>query len=276
MIDTHAHLTDATFRNDLPVVLQHAETAGVRYIICVSETAQDAEAVLHLSAAYGPLIQPAIGLHPEQAVLLEKYDISTQLGALNDLMMRHDTDVVAIGEVGLDFTPRVLGHAPTPAIGKERQKFAFNAQIDIAKHHDLPLSVHSRGAGHHALDMLTAVAADTGLCTLPRACMHAFDGRPIHAERALSVLPNSLYFSVPPSVVRSDCFARLVRRVPLERLLLESDAPALPASQGARNEPAEITRALQMIAALKGCSVEHASFILTQNTHTLFTRLPSS
>lgn len=275
MIDTHAHLTDADFRDDLPAVLRNAEMAGVRLIICVSETAQDAEIALRLSATHAPLIQPAIGLHPERVVCLEEHEISAQLGSLNELMVMHGTAIVAVGEVGLDFTPRVLSRAPSLAAGKERQKIAFNTLIDIAKRHDLPLSVHSRGAGHHALDMLITAAVASGDEMPPRACMHAFDGRPIHAERALNALPNSLYFSVPPSIVRSDCFARLVRRVPLERLLLESDAPALPASQGTRNEPSEITRALHMIAALKGCSIEHTNTVLTRNTHTLFTRLPS-
>lgn len=138
-------------------------------------------------------------------------------------------------------------------------------QIDVACELDLPLSVHSRGAGRHALAMLEPRRE-------ARACMHAFDGRAVYAERMLEAHANT-YFSVPPSVVRVDQFVKLVKRLPLHRLLLESDAPALPAVAGTRNEPAEIAKALNMIAALKGVNVVHARGVIDDNTKAVFTRL---
>lgn len=270
MIDTHAHLTDAEFSGDLRNVLRRAETAGVRNIVCVSESVADAEAVLRICATHGPFVQPAVGLHPDTAVTLTSSMLSEQVTNINALLSANASSVVAIGEVGLDFTPRVIAHAPTPEDGKARQTAAFSALIDIASRFDLPLSVHSRAAGRHTLSMLTEAGAHV------RACMHAFDGHPVYAERALDDMPDSFYFSVPPSIVRSDAIMKLVRRLPLDRLLLESDAPALPAVAGERNEPVEIIRALHMIAALKSCSPEDARAILTRNTHTLFTRLKPS
>lgn len=103
--------------------------------------------------------------------------------------------------------------------------------------------------------------------------MHAFDGRAIYAERALDDYPGLLYFSLPPSIVRTPSFAKLARRLPLDRLLLESDAPALAAVPQTRNEPAELPRALHMLAGLKGLDVEHVRQVLLHNSYTLFPRL---
>lgn len=292
MIDTHCHLTDAAFAADVDAVLHRATEAGVNAIVCVSECAIDAHTVLALHARYPKLVRPSVGLHPERAALLSATVMRDEVEQLAHLARVHASSsspstLVAIGEVGLDFTPHVLSSSspsqlatsvspvsssasPSPSLRspeevKEIQREAFMRQIDVACELDLPLSVHSRGAGRHALAMLEPRRE-------ARACMHAFDGRAVYAERMLEAHANT-YFSVPPSVVRVEQFAKLVKRVPLHRLLLESDAPALPAIAGTRNEPAEIAKALNMIAALKGVSVVHARGVINDNTQAVFTRL---
>lgn len=291
MIDTHAHLTDSLFADDLPLVLQRAKEQGIHTIVCMSQDSDDALSVLRLHEQYPIQIRVAIGLHPEHATRLAPDALDTELSRLSALADAHADSIVAIGEVGLDYTPRILSCGPVPSssslslpvstmtssgqkekdLAKKTQITAFNAQISIASRMNLPLSVHSRGAGHHALRLLD----EHDCSSSTRACMHAFDGRAVHAERALNFCSSEggIYFSVPPSVIRVDGFAKLVRRLPLERLMLESDSPALPACAGTRNEPKEIVRALNMIAELKGCSVEHARGTLQRNTIDLFNRL---
>lgn len=266
MIDTHAHLTDPVFANDLSPVLTRAEAAGVHSIICVSNTPSDGAAALSLHAHHPHIVHAALGLHPENATTIPSSVLPSHLGMLSTLSA--NLDVVALGEVGLDHTPHILSLSPD---AKPRQQAAFHATIQLSQNNNLPLSIHSRAAGRHVLDILIE-ASTTGQA--PRACMHAFDGRPIHAERALLKLPNTLFFSIPPIAKRQSHFVRLARRIPLDRLLLESDAPALAPIQGDRNEPANLTEALAVIAEAHAVSSEHAAVVLTDNARRLFDRLP--
>lgn len=272
MIDTHAHLTSPTFADDLPAVLSRARAAGVLSIICVSESLPDARAALALHAEHGALVRPALGLHPEVATTIDTAELPAHLAELSGLLRAHAGAVAAVGEVGLDFTPRVLAAAPDADVGKARQRAALSGALRLATEAGLPLSVHSRSAGRHALALLSELHPERRDDN-PPAVMHAFDGRPIHAERALAGRPYSLYFSVPPCVARSEQLVRLVKRVPLERLLLESDAPALPTVAGERNEPAEIVRALQIIAAVKGSNVDFVRHVMMQNSLNVFPTL---
>lgn len=270
MIDTHAHMSSPLFTDDLPHVLQRAEVCGVKTIVCVSESAADALRVLNLCSHHRDILTPAIGIHPEHASTLSKAQLCEELESVSPLIK--NSPVHVLGEVGLDFTPRVLSHASAPNIAKELQKTAFQHFIQMSQQLHLPLSVHSRGAGHYALSEILAANRNAPLV----AVMHAFDGRAAYAENALQDMPEGLYFSVPPSIVRSKGTMKLVRRVPLNRLLLESDAPALPTIVGERNEPAQIVKALEMIAGLKAIDIETARGCIAQNCRSVFPGLVSS
>lgn len=267
MIDTHAHLTSPAFISDLPIVLTRARATGISSIICVSETLSDAHAVLNLTAAHPGFLHPALGLHPEHVTTLAPAQLSAALSGITSLLQT--TPAVAIGEVGLDYTPRVLSLAASAADAKRLQADAFAHFLSMSQQLALPLSVHSRAAGHHALAHVVEAARRAPVAV----CMHAFDGRAVHAERALRSVPEGLYFSVPPSVVRDDQLRKLVRRVPTERLLLESDAPALAPSRGERNEPANLVRAAEIIAEVKGVDVAAVRQTLAENTERLFTKV---
>lgn len=273
MIDTHAHLTSPEFQDDLSSVLDRAKVASISAIICVSESLSDANQVLAICNSHRDVLHPAIGMHPEHATTLSDAALSRELREMTALISS-ELQVRTIGEIGLDYTPRVLAIAPSAEIGKERQRRAFSHFISLSQTNGLPMTIHSRGAGHYALRMITDAARNAArpLC----ATMHAYDGRAIHAERALDTMKEGLYFSIPPCIVRSDNLIKTVRRLPLERLVLESDSPALAAVAGERNEPAEIARSLRMIAALKGVSEAHAKEVLFQNTLRVFPTLRST
>ncbi|MEM3096214.1 MAG: TatD family hydrolase [Nitrososphaerota archaeon] len=131
--------------------------------------------------------------------------------------------------------------------------------IELSKELDLPLVIHSRSAGRYALDLLTSLGAE-------RVIMHAFDGSASEAERGAA---KGYYFSIPPSVVRSEQKQKMVRRLKLESLLLESDAPALGPERAAPNYPKNIKISAEYVARAKGLTLEKVVDVTMDNASQL-------
>ncbi|NDY42448.1 TatD family hydrolase [Dissulfurirhabdus thermomarina] len=246
IVDTHAHLADAAFDPDRAAVLDRARAAGVRAVIAVGETLADAERNLALAERH-PVLRPAAGLYPGRAD-------AAAAEALAAFIRRRRDRLVAIGEVGLDF--RLA--ADTPA--RELQRRVFAAFIDLALELDLPLNVHSRSAGRHAVAMLLERGAR-------RVQLHAFDGK---AASALPAVEAGYFFSIPPSVVRSRQKQKLVRRLPLSALLVETDSPVLGPRQGERNEPANAALVVAAVAEIKAVAPEAVAEAVLDNTRRLY------
>jgi TatD DNase family protein len=246
MIDTHAHMCDAAFDPDLEEVLRRGRQAGLAGVISVGETLEDAHRNLEISRLH-PEIYPAAGLYPTYL------DLSTA-SALEEWIRRHRRELVAIGEVGLDHwkirDPR----------DREIQKEIFLQFITLSKELDLPLNVHSRSAGRHVIEHLVANGAD-------RVQLHAFDGKP---ARAMPAVEAGFYFSIPPSIIRSRQKQKLVRQLPLECLLVETDSPVLGPEPGVRNEPANTGLALEAVAELKERPLQEVAEAVEENTRRLY------
>lgn len=180
--------------------------------------------------------------------------------------------LAGVGEIGLDFTPHVLlkqlealkqlDPSATEEAVKGRQRAVFGAQLQLAKELDLCVNVHSRNAGHHAIAMVAESGVD-------RAVFHAFDGKPVYAERAARE-HKGYVFSVPPSIVREPSFQGLVRAVPLSQLVLETDAPALPPVQRTRNIPENLRISCSEVARLKRVPEQHVAAVTSANARQLF------
>ena len=246
LIDAHAHLADPLFDADRDAVLERAAQAGVERIITVGETLADAQRILELARRH-PLLAPAVGLYPTHL------DID-QARAIEELIREHRDEIVAIGEIGLD---RWMVRDDEQ---RRLQQEIFRRQVELAVEVDLPVNVHSRSAGRHVIAVLEEVGA-------PRVLLHAFDGKASVAEAGARA---GFFFSIPPSIVRSRQKVKLVERLPLERLLLETDSPVLGAQPGERNEPARITLALEAIATIKGVSPRTVAETTTANARQLF------
>ncbi|CAI5952051.1 unnamed protein product [Closterium sp. NIES-65] len=136
---------------------------------------------------------------------------------------------------------------------------AHERQLSLAAELGLPVNVHSRSAGHHAIEEIV----QSGLPATSAALMHAFDGRLVHAERAER--HGGFFFSVPPSVVRSPQTQKLVKGLPLSCLVLETDSPALAPEKGATNEPCNIVVSCREIARIHGVTV--AEVAKTTSSH---------
>ena len=267
MIDTHAHLTDSSFTHDLSNILHRARQAHISRILVVTENPSDYTTAQHICNTNTPLTLCALGLHPCYISTETEETLPSILETFNQTIASNTTSIHAIAEIGLDLTPRVL------SLSNEAEKLqldSFHTALRTAATYRLPMSVHSRGAGRRTLQEI--LLARRELC-LDTVVMHAFDGRAIHAERALAEMPQGLYFSIPPSVIRSDGMRKLVRRLPLDRILLESDAPALPAVQGERNEPCEIIKGLGVIAEERGLEVEKVKSIIEDNERVALTSI---
>jgi TatD DNase family protein len=236
------------FADDLEAVLQRAAMRGVRAILTVSETLEEAQHILTLAERY-PLLKPCAGLYP---TILDRHAALAML----DFIRQHQGQLVAIGEVGLDYWK------VQDADAREVQREILAQHIALSRELDLPLNVHSRSAGRHTIAWLREHEAQ-------RVLMHAFDGK---VSAAMAGIEAGYYFSVPPSIVRSPQKQKLVRHLPLERLLLESDSPVLGPEREQRNEPCNVWLACEHIATIKGVSAEDVAHITTTNARTLFPR----
>jgi TatD DNase family protein len=247
LYDTHAHLCDSSFEEDLPEVLDRARDAGVAAIVAVGETLEEAERNLELSSSYPDLIFPAAGLFPTILDL-------QQAGQLAELIRRESSRLVGIGEVGLDHW-KVESEED-----RQLQREIFSLFIDLSLELDLPLNVHSRSAGRKTIELLLERGAK-------KVQLHAFDGR---AAKALPGVEAGFFFSVPPSVVRSPQKQKLVQRLPLSCLLLETDSPVLGVEGHQRNEPANIGVGLEAICQIKNLSADEVAAAITENTKSLY------
>lgn len=246
IIDTHTHLYDQVFRNDRAVVISDARKRGVQGIISVSENLNDAKINLGLAKVH-PEIMPAAGLYPgiidpEQAEQIEAF------------IVKHARKLVAIGEVGLD---RWIVKDEEQL---ELQRLIFTRFAQLSEELELPLNVHSRSAGRHAIDVLIETNAK-------KVQMHAFDGK---ASYALKAVEAGYFFSIPPSIVRSRQKQKLVKQLPLSSLLLETDSPVLGPEPENRNVPANVTLSAEAIAQIKDVSVEEVFVTTWENTVRLY------
>jgi len=246
LVDTHAHICDPSFDDDRAEVLARAAAAGVAAVVAVGETLEDARRNLELAVEH-PALRPAAGLYPTHLDL-------AQADEMVDFIRAHRERLHAIGEVGLDYW--IVKQAPE----RELQREILGRFVELAAELDLPLNVHSRSAGKHAVSFLLERGAK-------RVQMHAFDGK---AGAALPAVEAGYLFSIPPSVLHSVQKQKLVKRLPLESLLLETDSPVLGPDREARNEPANLVLVLDAIAELKGLPREEVVAAVEDNTRRLF------
>ena len=246
IVDTHAHICDSVFDADRGEVLKKAAEAGVGGIIALGEDLADARRNIELADEH-PMICPAAGLYPTILDL-------DQADQMQSLIRKERAKLVAIGEVGLDFW------VVKEESQKELQKEILKAFISLSRELDLPLNIHSRSAGRHAVAMLLENGAT-------RVQMHAFDGK---ASAALPAVEAGFFFSIPPSVARSRQKQKLVKHLPLSCLLVETDSPVLGPDPKVRNEPANITISIHVIAELKNISKGEVIQAVVQNTQRLY------
>jgi TatD DNase family protein len=305
LIDVHAHLMDDALRESLPSVLDEARSRGVSCVVGVPETVEQCKQFLELDCSFAPMdmVFYCLGLHPVQPGW--RSASVADVGPVLELLRREagHPRVVGVGEVGLDFCPRTLSDVSSAVPRgedtiKSEQVCVFRAQVRVARALGLPLNVHSRSAGHHALSLLIEEGAGLGVTSRSSgedaecdallasagidmerapphgtgAVLHAFDGKARYVRQGVE---RGFYFSVPPSAVRSSVMQKWIQACPLDRLLLETDSPALPAVQGEVNTPSELPVALKEVARLHDRPLAEVAEAVLSNTRKLFPKLCS-
>ena len=246
IVDTHAHMCDHAFDDDRAEVIARAKSAGVCTIITVSETLENAKRNIELAEKH-PELRPAAGLYPAFLDLSKAEELIC-------FIRKERPRLFAIGEVGLDFW--VVKEEEKKTLQRE----IFKRFVHLACELDLPLNVHSRSAGRHAVTLLLEQGAR-------KVQLHAFDGK---ATAALPAVEAGYFFSIPPSVVRSRQKQKLLKQLPLSCLLIETDSPVLGADAKERNEPANAVIALNAISQIKDISKDEVYEVISENVRRLY------
>ena len=251
LIDSHVHLQDKKFARDLDRVIERAEDAGVERLICVGDRIESSRQAIAL-ARRQPRLTATVGVHPHHVkqfsplVLLELEKLS------------RDPTVVGIGEIGLDY------HYPD--YNADEQMQCFIAQAHLARRHDLPLAIHCRNAYDELLD---AIGHDE---KVPRkGVIHCFSGT---YEQACAFLDLGFYLGIGGAVTypNGDPLRETVRRLGLDRVVVETDAPYLPPQikRGRRNEPSYLKHTLKASADLTDLPYQDAARVTKINAIKLF------
>ena len=237
MVDVHCHLTAREFEGKVGEIVEEAVRSSVRVIVTSGLGYEDGLRALEISDY--EVVYPSIGIAPYE---LDGYE------RVIELIEKERSRIVAIGEVGLDYWRGDRSKW-------DMQRKVFEEFIELAKSLDLPLVIHSRSAGKYALEILFEKRAE-------RVVMHAFDGKASHAAAAAE---KGFMFSIPPSVARSAQKQKLVKRIPLENLLLESDSPVLSPIPGTINYPKNVRVSAEWISKLKRIPFEEVAEKTTHN-----------
>jgi TatD DNase family protein len=257
LVDSHCHLDFPDFDADRDGIVARAREAGVGTMVTISTRVKKFAAIRAIAERYDR-IWCSIGTHPHNAD--EELDVT-----VDDLVrFAEDPKVVAIGEAGLDYH---YDNSP-----REAQREGFLRHIAAARITGLPLVIHAREADDDIGDILEA---ETGKGTFP-FLLHCFSSGARLAERALA-LGGAISFSGILTFKRSDDIRAVAASAPLERLLVETDAPYLAPvpHRGQRNEPAYVRDTARVLAEVRGISLEAIGEITSRNFFRLFSKVPS-
>ncbi|RLG75386.1 MAG: hypothetical protein DRO23_04155 [Thermoprotei archaeon] len=250
MIDVHCHIHDEVFDNDREEVISRAKEKGVKHIIISAVKPEEVSKALNIVNSFKEYMSLTIGHDP---VIVSDEVFEEQLKNVKKYL----DIIVGIGEAGLDYY-FVRDHGE-----RDRQRRIFALWINVAKELDLPLVIHSRSAGKYAIEILLEQKYFN-------VVMHAYDGS---VGWAIEAAKHGVYFSIPPSVIFSIQKQKLVRKLPLENLLLETDSPVLSPIRGERNEPANIVYSAMKIAEIKNISLSKVIDATIENTLDVFKKL---
>jgi len=249
LADTHCHLDFPEFDIDRDEVIQRAKDQCLRYIVNIGSSLEGSRKSLELARQYD-FIYATCGIHPHEA---DRFD-NKVLGALSELAKKDK--VVAIGEIGLDYYKNYSK--------AENQNSLFISLVKMAQDLGLPLVIHNRQAEADTLKILKEA--------MPiKAVVHCFSGDEKFLKECLE-LDFFISYTCNITYKKAQGLRDLVKATPLERLLLETDAPYLPPEgfRGKRNEPIYVKYLAQEIARIKEITLEEVASVTTENAKTFF------
>ncbi len=254
LVDSHCHIDMPQFDADREAVVARAREAGVREMLVVGGVDHEQGHRRAVRVAESSGLPVSAGVHPHEAKRAEEAIYDELRG------LAREKRIVAVGEIGLDFH---YDYSPRP-----QQREAFRRQVRLAREVGLPVIVHTREADEETAALLEEEGAgEVG------GVIHCFTGGRELARRALA-LGFYISFSGIVAFPRSEIIQEVARTVPLDRLLVETDAPFLapPPHRGKRNEPAFVVDVARRVAALRGVGLEEVGRVALANYARLFSR----
>jgi len=248
LFDSHCHLSDGQFAGDLGVVLKHAHSVGVRWVMTVSQSVPDSKQTVALSRNREGVFC-AVGVHPHESDHFRSMDIQS----LKDMCI--EPSVKAIGEIGLDFFRGISTRG--------NQETAFHAQVELARMLDMPMIIHVRDAGSRTRSIVDEHGYYAGV-------LHCFSGDKKLAEWAVQ---KGMFISLAGNITYGEeRLAETVRGIPHDRLMVETDSPFLAPvpERGNRNEPAMLRRVVEKLAEMLGIAVTEVADLTRENTKRCF------
>lgn len=258
IVDTHCHLDMTAYQGDLKAVLERANNHYISQIVTIGIDLESSKHAVTLSKKY-PQIFATIGVHPHDVDHMD----DTTYSALSTLYSENERNIVAFGEIGLDY---VKNYSP-PVI----QRVHFKRQLELAQELQLPIVIHNREANEDTLRILReSKPLDQG------GIMHCFSGDLAFAKKVIDL---GLMISIPGIVTfkNAKTLHEVVRNIPLSELLLETDGPFLAPHpfRGKRNEPAYLIYTAAQIAKLRQTSLQCIVDATTYNARKIF-NIPSA
>jgi TatD DNase family protein len=266
LVDVHAHLEGSRFEKDLDEVVARFEKAGGKFIVTSGVNPETNRKSLELAEKYD-IVKASFGLYPIDSIAdkfegladdylraIPVFDVDEELVWIRE----HAKDCVAIGEIGLDF--KVVKDLDNIEEIKVAQEEVFRKVLSLAKELGKTVVIHSRGAEERAIEILEEMKME-------KVVMHCFSGKKALIRR---IVKNGWSLSVPAVIARLDHFKMVVKMVPLNQLLTETDAPYLSPVVGERNEPANVLVTLKEIAKIKGIGVGKVAARVLGNAEKLF------
>jgi TatD DNase family protein len=249
IIDTHAHLDEL---ENLDEVINKGKDSGIIAIISMGSNQNSNQQTLEISRRYPSIIYPALGLHPWELGRLELSQIESSL----DFIADRAEEIVAIGEIGLDYDKRVLNVA-----SKELQKDILKRILSLAKESDKPVSIHSRYAWKDCFNLVR----ESGI---EKAVFHWFTG---FSSVLGQIIEAGYFISATPAAEYHEEHRRAIKETPLEKLLLETDCPVTYGREHRyTSAPTDLLRSLTAVARLKGNDVATIARYTTDNAMMLF------
>jgi TatD DNase family protein len=246
MIDVHCHLEHEKFRNNKEIIQSFRK--DLKAIITSSPHPKDFEYTLNLKKEFEGFVFACVGLHPEY---IEEFSEET-LDNFEEFVKSNKNDIVSIGEIGLDYfwiKDEKL---------RERQRWLFEKLIEFAKSVSKPITVHIRDAYEDALKILESI-------DYQKVHLHMFGG-----DKFLDkVLANEWKISVGPILLRSKTHKKIVKKLPLERIMLETDSPWIKID-GKESMPTDVKFVAEKIAEVKNVSLEEVERKTDENAISLF------
>ena len=260
LVDCHAHLQHAYYKDKLDAVIERAKAAGVKKIICSGINTPTNKEVLALAKRYPGLVECTLGLYPIDLLGMQPDEsgLTLQSGSLDiddefTFISKNKEHIVGIGEVGLDYKWDTERH--------DEQKKNFQRIIEHVEKLKLPIVIHSRNAEADCLDLLAS-------SKIKKVMLHCFSGRKSLVKRAIDL---GYYISIPAVSKKLQHFQMVAEMTPLNQLLTETDAPWLtPHAPPEMNEPSFVVESIKVIAKAKGLDELDASYAIFKNYQDVF------